>query len=114
MTDNTSLVVITIDDESTIRYANDAVEDVFGYDPADLIGESLFAIMPDRFHEAHQEAVTRYLRNGTRQLDWEWIELPGLHRDGHEIPLGISFGEATIEGEHRFTAAIREISDREE
>jgi len=114
LTDNTTLIVITIDDESTIQHANDAVEDVLGYDPAELVGESLLTIMPDRFHDAHTEAISRYLQDGIRQLDWKWIELPGLHKDGYEIPLGISFGEATIEGDHRFTATIRDISERKE
>jgi len=112
LTENTTLAVITIDDDSTIQYANDAVEDVFGYDASELVGDSLLTIMPERFHEAHKRAVNRYLEEGTRQLDWGWIELPGRHKDGHEVPLGISFGEATVDDEHHFTAVIRDISER--
>jgi len=112
LTENTTLAVVTIDDDSTIQYANDAVEDVFGYESSELEGDSLLTIMPDRFHKAHKTAVNRYLEEGTPQLDWEWIELPGRHKDGHEVPLGISFGEATVGDEHRFTAVIRDISER--
>ncbi|WP_436930609.1 PAS domain S-box protein [Halosimplex halobium] len=112
LTENTTLAVITIDDDSTIQYANDAVEDVFGYEASKLEGDSLLTIMPERFHEAHKTAVNRYLEEGARQLDREWIELPGRHKDGHEVPLGISFGEATVGDEHRFTAVIRDITER--
>lgn len=114
LTENTTHAVVTIDGGSTIRYANDAVEDVFGYAPEELVGGSLLTIIPGRCQDDHQEALDRYLREGTKRLDWSWVELPGLHRDGHEIPLGISFGEATVGGEPRFTAIIRNIEQRKQ
>ncbi|WP_181684632.1 PAS domain S-box protein [Halorhabdus salina] len=112
LTQQTKLGVLTIDEDSVIQYANKGIADLFGYEPAELVGESLFKIMPERFHDDHMAAVSHYLDAGQRQFDWDWIELPGRHRDGTEIPLGISFGETTIDGEHRFTGIIRDISER--
>lgn len=114
LTENTTYAVVTIDDESTIQYATDAVAEIFGYPAEELVNEPLLTIMPERFHQRHTEAIGRYLQEGTKQLEWDWIELPGLHRDGHEVPLGISFGEATINGEQRFTALIRDITEHKE
>jgi PAS domain S-box-containing protein len=112
LTSNTDQVVLTIDDDSVVRYANEATEAVFGYAPDELVGRSLLTLVPERFHDAHEAAIDRYLETGERSLEWDWIELPGLHRDGHEVPLGISFGEAEVGGAHRFTATVRDISDR--
>jgi PAS domain S-box-containing protein len=112
LTENTGLGVVTIDDDSTIHYANEAVEELFGYAVDELVGESLLTLMPDRFQDAHEDGVARYLRDGIRRLDWNWIELPGRHANGEEVPLGFSFGETTIEGDHRFTAIIRDVSER--
>jgi len=112
LTENTEHVVLTIDDESVVRYVNDAVEDVLGYAPDDLVGESLTAIVPERYRESHMSAVANYLDGGDRSLDWDRVELPGLHSDGSEVPLGISFGEATLDGDHRFTAVMRDSSER--
>jgi len=114
LTENTDMIILTIDDTSTIQYVNDAVERVLGYEPAELVGESLPAIIPDRFREDHDAGIARYLETGQKQLDWGWIEFPGLHRDGHEVPLGVSFGEATVDGDHRFTAVLRDITERRE
>lgn len=108
LTENTSFAVVSIDESSTIRYANEGVEAVFGYEPDELVGESLLELVPERLHGSHLEGVARYLDGGEKRLDWEWVELPGLHERGHEIPLGITFGEATIEGEPLFTGIIRE------
>ncbi|WEL17493.1 Signal transduction histidine kinase [Halorhabdus sp. SVX81] len=114
LTGQTTLGVLTIDEDSIIQYANDAITELFGYTPGELVGESLHTIMPERFHDEHTAAISRYLEAGQRQLDWDWIELPGRHRDGTEIPLGISFGETTIDGDHRFTGIVRDISERKE
>ena len=114
LTKNSNLGVITIDEESTIRYANEALEEILGYDPDDLIGESLVAIIPERYRDDHQQGVADYLPEGTKQVDWSWVELPGLHSEGHEVSLGISLGEATVNGNLRITGILRDITERKE
>ena len=114
LTENTNFAIVTIDESSTVQFASDPVFDLFGYEPAELIGESLTAIMPDRFHGPHHEAIGQYLTTGERTLDWGWIELPGQHRDGTEFPLGVSFGERSTDDGHLFTAIIRDISEQRE
>ncbi len=39
-------------------------------------------------------------------------ELPGLHKDGREIPLEISFGEFTRDGRRFFTGIARDMTER--
>jgi signal transduction histidine kinase len=40
------------------------------------------------------------------------VELPGLHKDGHEIPLEISFGEYIRDDARFFTGIARDITER--
>ena len=105
---HTADTILIVDGENVVRFANPAVEDLFGYQPAELDGESLTKLMPDRLQAHHEAGMARYLESGERNLDWQAIELPGKHRDGHEIPLSISFGEFTRDGEPRFIAVLRE------
>jgi PAS domain S-box-containing protein len=105
-------VIVTIDTESIIQSVNAAVEDVFGYAPAELIGSSLRTLMPPEFREQHRAAVERYLETGERELDWDYIELPGQRADGSEVPLGVSFSEIEYRGEQYFTGVVRDISER--
>jgi PAS domain S-box-containing protein len=112
LTENTALGILTIDAESTVRYANDAVEELFGYAPDELVGESLATVIPDGLEERHFAAIERYLDSGDRRLDWEWTELPAHHRDGREVPIGVSFGEYVVDGERRFTGVVRDITER--
>ncbi|MXR43025.1 PAS domain S-box protein [Halobaculum sp. WSA2] len=112
LTENSSFAVISIDETSTIRYANDATEALFGYPTTDLVGEPLTKLMPTRFREAHLKGLSRYLSEGARTVDCDGLELAGLRADGEEFPVEISFGEYVVDDDHLFTGVIQDISDR--
>lgn len=114
LVENGSDAIVSIDENSTILYANQSVERVFGYDPAEMVGEKLTMIMPDRFRSAHFDAITEYIDTGERTMDWNSIELPAEHKDGHEVPLSITFEEHSYEGEQVFSGIMRDVSDRVE
>jgi PAS domain S-box-containing protein len=112
LAETTPDALVTIDTESCIQFVNPDIETILGYTPDELLGESLTKIMPDDLEDSHLEAVDRYLSTGTRQLDWNHVELPGQHKDGHEVPLVITFSEFTSDGERLFTGIIRDVSSR--
>jgi PAS domain S-box-containing protein len=104
--------IVSIDEDSTILFANSATADVFGYKPEEIIGKNLTMLMPDYMRQLHQTGLQRYIASGSRHLNWEETELPGLHKDGRQIPLEVSFGEYTKGGKHYFTGFARDISQR--
>ena len=114
LTENTPFGIVIIDEDSVVQYASPGIEDVLGYDPAALVDQSLLGIMPERFHDRHRGAVAAYLASDERQLDWSWIELPAVHAEGHEVPLGISFGERKGDDGRLFSAVVRDISEQRE
>lgn len=105
-------VIITIDDQGEIIFVNLAVEKVFGYPAKDLLGQDLTLLMPEYLRELHRLGLARYQQTGVRHMPWEGLELPGLHRDGHKIPLELSFGEFTRGGQRYFTGIVRDITER--
>lgn len=104
--------IVTIDEDSTVRFANPAVETVLGHDPDAIEGEPLTTLMPERMRDAHRTAIDRYLETGERSFNWNNLELPGLHADGHEVPLSITFSEFDRDGDHYFTGIIRDVTER--
>ena len=112
VSDTASDAIFTIDADSRILFCNPAVERVFGYKPAELVGKNLEVIIPERFRAAHRHGITRYLKERRRNISWNGVELPGLHRDGHEFPLEITFGEWTDGSRTIFTGFARDISER--
>ena len=111
---NTSEGLLTIDEESTIVYANPAIEELLGYSPEELIGCSKLTLIPERLRDAHAAGLRNYLETGEKRVDWDGIELPALHKDGHEIPVLISLREhpPTDDGRRLFTGLFRDISER--
>ncbi|MFC7251732.1 nitrogen regulation protein NR(II) [Halomicroarcula sp. GCM10025324] len=112
LVENAAEGMLTIDEQSTIVYANPAIQDILGYSPDELIGSSKMEIIPDRLEPVHAAALESYVETGERNIDWNGIELPALHKDGHEVPTLISLREHEHNGERYFTGIIRDITER--
>lgn len=105
--------VVSIDHLGTILYANEGIEKIFGYDPSELNGTGLEVLMPEFYRPLHRIGMRQYLETGTKNLhDWHSVNLPGRHKNGHEVPLEISFGESNKGGKQIFTGIIRDITER--
>ena len=105
--------ILSVDTDGEIRFANPAVESVFGYDPAELEGEPLTRLIPERRRTEHDEAVERYLATGERGIDWSDVRFNALHREGHEVPVSVSYGEFVADGERQFVGVVRDDSERD-
>ena len=68
--------------------------------------------MPEYLRHLHKAGLSRYAESNIRHIAWEAVELPGLHKDGREIPLELSFGEFMRNGKRFFTGVARDITER--
>jgi two-component system CheB/CheR fusion protein len=99
--------VFTIDESSTILFASTATEAIFGYRPEELIGSKLTMVMPEHLRHLHERGIRRYIETGRRNLHWGEVLLPGLHKNGKEIPVKLAFGEFWRGGKRVFTGFAR-------
>ena len=105
-------VILTIDQTSTILFVNGAVEKAFGYTPAEIVGQKITALMPERMRHRHEEALRRYLETGEKRISWNAVSLLGLHKNGREITLDVSFAESGTGDERFFSGIIRDVTER--
>ncbi|HQU82685.1 MAG TPA: PAS domain S-box protein [Pyrinomonadaceae bacterium] len=112
LAETASDAIITIDTNSNIVYVNEACEQIFGFTAKELMGKPLVSLMPERHRSNHDAGIKRYLESKTKTFEWNAVELQGLHKLGHEIPLELSFGEFEKDGERFFTGIARDISER--
>jgi PAS domain S-box-containing protein len=110
--DTASDAIITIDENSVIVFVNSAAERIFGYPRDEMLGESLTLLIPDHLRQVHRAGLQRYLATGERHITWEALKMPGLHKSGREIPLELSYGEFTEDGQRFFTGIARDITER--
>jgi two-component system, LuxR family, sensor kinase FixL len=107
--------VVCMDESGTILLANPATMGVFGYEPAELLGKPLTVLMPEFLRKVHEDGYRRYLATGERHLNWQGTELTGLHKNGEEFPVEISFGEeVTADGHRMFTGFVRDVSEKKQ
>ncbi len=112
ITDTATDAILTIDKHSVITFANAAVETIFGYRVSELLGQNLTVLMPEHLRRIHSAALDRYTTTHKKHMPWAGVELPGVHKDGHELALEISFAEFKRDGKQLFTGIVRDISER--
>lgn len=110
--ENASDAIITIDSLDRILFANRSAERIFGYTGEELLALPFTSLIPEPLRSPHRAGLQRYVETGTRRVSWEGIELPGLHKNGQEFPLEVTFGHFMRGDSHFFTGIMRDISGR--
>ena len=112
LTETASDGIVAISGDSAILFANGAAGRMFGYTPQELLGADLTMLMPDYLRNVHKAGIERYQTTGKRHLSWQAVAVPGKHRDGHEIPLEISFAEYQQNDRRVFVGILRDVTER--
>lgn len=104
--------VLAVDADGCIVDANARVSDMFGNEPADLIGHPVEVLLPERFragHVAHRGTFGAHPRSRPMGAG---LELWGRRQDGSELPVDVSLNPAAIGEEPIVLAAVRDMTER--
>ena len=107
--------VIVMDIEGQVLGWNEHAEACFGWSADESIGRRLSElIIPPQHRAAHERGLRRFLETGVGPVLDRHIEISGLHRDGHELPVELSITKTDQFGQRLFIGFIRDISTRRE
>lgn len=106
--------IVSANADDRITFWNPAAEAIFGYSEQEAIGKPVVMLIPDDLKQSHSEGLRRYLDTGNPRLIGSRAELRALHKDGSEFPIELSLSTWSIHGERRFSAIIRDITERKE
>ena len=84
--------IIFADREGAIRVWNRGAEAVFGYAAAEVLGNSLDVIIPERLRRAHWEGFRRAIDTGQTKFGGRVLTTRSVHKDGSKLYLDLSFG----------------------
>ena len=111
--------VITMDTQGKLLTANPAARKMFGYECGDILGRPVQTLIPrlDDSEPDNQGSITEVRTlNPVHVLQTPDVgaeqELLALHRDGRRFPVEARLEEFELDGEKRFLASIRDISER--
>lgn len=102
--------IITSDWGGRVTSLNLAAIKMFGYAPAELLGQPVTLLMPAHLRAAHEAGMNRVLAAGPGAQVARRVEVTGRHRDGQEFPVEITLTVWQARTKGGFTALIRDIT----
>jgi PAS domain S-box-containing protein len=104
-------IVVTRQD-GKIVLVNTQTEKVFGYTRAELLGQKIELLMPQRFRRRHAKDRASFLRHPSVRPMGTGLELYGRRKDGSEFPIDVSLSHLQSGGETLLSGFIRDITHR--
>lgn len=106
--------IVTTDCSGHIESFNPAAECIFGYSAEEVINRNIKMLMPAPYRENHDTYMKNYLETGEAKIIGHGREVEGRRRNGEVFPMDLSVSEYEVDGERRFTAIIRDITERKQ
>ena len=89
-------VVIVASADNVIRYANPAAAELLGWQPCELVGQPLTAVIPPRLRGAHQAGFARYVSSGLIRHAGRAMRVVALRRDDSEVDIDLTLAPVPV------------------
>lgn len=103
--ENSTDAVLLIDLTGVIRFANPAVNVIFGWPPEELAGQTLDALQPGDLPAGRWWQLARATSQGA-------LETAGRRRDGSAVEVDVAFNEMRMGEELWVVAFLRDVTER--
>ena len=102
--------IIVATGDGDIVLANDKAEELFGYEPGELLGKKVEALMPENVRGRHVEHREMYCNAPRARPLVSGLSLTGLKKNGQEFDAEIALTPIEADGEIFVSSMIRDIS----
>lgn len=106
--------IISADHIGNIVSWNNAATRILGYTSEEAVGQRLELIIPERFHEAHNQGMQRVTSGGESRVIGKTVELFARTKSGKEVPIELSLSTWTVREDRYYTGIIRDIRERKQ
>ena len=106
--------IISIDEEHRITLFNHGAEQIFGYTGAEVLGQKLDILLPDRHRPAHDGHIKSFARDKavSRRMA-ERGTIAGRRKSGEEFPAEASISKVQSSGRFISTVVLRDVTERQ-
>jgi PAS domain S-box-containing protein len=112
LVESASDAIVLADERGAVVSWNRSAANMFGYSAAEIVGQPLSRLMPERYRQAHEQGLTRMAATGQSRIIGTVVELHGLTKEGDEFPIELSLGTWTTATGRFYSGIIRDISWR--
>jgi PAS domain S-box-containing protein len=106
--------MVIVDTDGTIQMVNAQTELLFGYKRAELRGQSVDILLPERFRTANVRHRVGYLGQPQARPMGAELAVFGRRRDATEFPVDIRLSPMQSDSGLLVIAAVRDVTDRHE
>ncbi|MDP3856909.1 MAG: CHASE domain-containing protein [Stagnimonas sp.] len=107
--DTSPEAIVVVDAAGILVLANGRVRDIFGHDPAALIGQSIELLLPAASRARHRHHRASY--DHSVRLMSARQDLRALHADGHEFPAQVHLSPIRLDQRRLVVAAVTDVSE---
>jgi PAS domain S-box-containing protein len=104
--------VVMVDSAGTIVLVNRETERLFGYSREELLGQSIEALIPQRFREEHRSYRPGFVADPHARWMGTGRDLFGLHKSGQEIPVEVGLNPFEADAGLFVLASVVDLSAR--
>jgi PAS domain S-box-containing protein len=104
--------MVVVGNDGRILLINLRSEELFGYQRAELLGQHLELLIPERARAGHAGHLSRYFADPGARPMGSGLELFARRKDGTELPIEVSLSPLRTDQGLTVSAAIRDISER--
>ncbi len=104
--------VVIVDAEGRIAVVNARAEAAFGYARAELLGQPVEMLIPQRLHAAHVAQRAPYQESPSPRVMGAGRELLGLRKDGSEFAVDVSLSPLVTPEGTLIISTVRDVTER--
>ena len=104
--------IIVINKAQEIVSVNKSASNLFGYEPGELVGQSLNILIPHSYREVHQTYVSDFYEKHEKRRMAEERNLVGLRKNNEKFPIEVGLNPFTIHDNTYVLALVVDITER--
>jgi len=105
--------LISINDKGIIENINNAACQLFGYSKLEVLGKNIKILMPEPYHTEHDTYLSNYKDTGEKKVIGKVRHVTGRRKNASIFPMDLSVSEMTIAGKTKYSAIIRDDTERQ-
>jgi PAS domain S-box-containing protein len=103
--------MVGVDPAGVIRFVNRRMEEMFGYQPGELVGVPIDSLVPESFRLVHSTHRAGYTADPTQRPMGTGLILSGRRQDDTQFPVDIALSHSDTAAGLLVIAAVRDMTD---